>query len=127
MERNRECPNCGSRDIVSSVRVLDMGDGVHMLSLLVEEKPHATILRGWRRFPLTASVCGNCGYTELRLTDPAGFREAHQRAQDSPAAFTPALGPARAMQSPSAFLLIALSLSLLIGLGILAVFLASFR
>lgn len=127
MERNRECPNCGSRDIVSSVRVLDMGDGVHTLSLLVEEKPHATILRGWRKFPLAASVCSNCGHAELRLIDPAGFREAQQRAQEASAPFAPTLGPDRPTRSLSVFLLVALSLTLLVGLGLLAVFMISLR
>jgi predicted nucleic-acid-binding Zn-ribbon protein len=127
MERNRECPNCGSRDIVSSVRVLDVGDGVHTLSLLVEEKPHATMLRGWRKFPLAASVCSNCGHTELRLIDPAGFREAQQRAQEASAGLPPTLGPDGPTRSLSVFLFVALSLSLLIGLGILAAFLSSLR
>ena len=127
MEKDRECPNCGSTEVIPSLRVIDQGDGVQPLSLMIEEKPHAAILRGWRRFPLTAWVCGNCGYTELHVADPAGLREAHQRAQATSAAFMPVVGAASAERSARVVLVVALSLTLLIGLGMLAVFLVSIR
>jgi hypothetical protein len=99
---------------------MDRSDsGVQPLSLMIAEKPQATIFRGWRRFPLSASVCANCGYTELYAMDPVGVREAQERAQAGSVPSAVAIGQEGAPASSRVFLLLALGLALMAGLGVM--------
>ena len=67
------CGRCGSDRIVSDARVedrvtadrrapLDVMIGYRKASMLQPEKA--------QRFPLTARICGSCGYTELYVVNP---------------------------------------------------------
>ena len=123
----RECPNCGSSEVIPSVRVIDRSDsGVQALSILIAEKPQAAVFRGWRKFALSARVCGACGYTELYVSDPHGMRESHERASAASASLAPVVGATGPQVSQVLIVLAALSAALLVGLGALMVyFLAS--
>jgi hypothetical protein len=113
--------------VIPSVRVIDLGDGIRPLSLMIEERPRATIFRGWRRFPLSASVCATCGYTELYVEDPASMREAHARAQATSGLISPDVGIQGALPSARVFIALALGLALLAGLGIMLLYLFLIR
>jgi hypothetical protein len=101
------------------MRVIDLGDGIRSLSLMLEERPRATIFRGWRRFPLSASVCTTCGYTELYVREPASVREARVRSLAASGPIPSDAGGGGALASSRIFLALALGLVLFVIVGVL--------
>ena len=79
---NETCPKCRSRKVIPRVRIIDRNanSGVEELSVEVHEYPYAMFFRGTHRGYLSASVCGECGFTELYLEDPAAFHAAYESA-----------------------------------------------
>ena len=69
------CPKCQSPRLMTGVRVADRGEGnwTGELALEVDERPEAFIFKGTHKYPTTATVCGDCGFTELYVRNPAGL------------------------------------------------------
>ncbi len=76
------CARCGSDQIVEDAKVedhitadrrvsLEVMIGYRKASALLPEKP--------QRFPLSARICGSCGFTELYVEDPEKLWTAAQR------------------------------------------------
>ena len=74
------CPKCHSGRVMTGLRVADWGEGnwTGDLSLEVDERPEALIFKGTHKYPLTASVCGDCGFTELYVRNPAGLLDLYE-------------------------------------------------
>ena len=65
------CRACGSTRIIPDVEVLDQGEGSDgHLQVVVCGDPHALIFKDRVYGRLRARVCGSCGFTELRVTNP---------------------------------------------------------
>ena len=81
MLESKTCPQCGSTQIMTDVRVADALD--EDLGAQVQRKPRAMLLKGTVRVQLKAQVCGECGYTELYAADPGRLLEAHRRGRSN--------------------------------------------
>ncbi|MFN2513245.1 MAG: hypothetical protein ABR568_17710 [Pyrinomonadaceae bacterium] len=49
----------------------------NQLSVEIYEKPDAMIFKGTHEGALTASICGECGYTELYVENPQELYSAY--------------------------------------------------
>jgi ribosomal protein L40E len=67
-----ECAKCGADQVIEGVHVLDRGQyrGELDLSATVFRRPEGFLFKGAVSTPLTAHVCGRCGFVELYATDP---------------------------------------------------------
>lgn len=65
------CRACGSRKIIPNVQVLDQGDNSDgCLQVVFYGDPQALIFKDRMYGQLRAWICGECGYTELRVSNP---------------------------------------------------------
>jgi len=78
MTNQSRCPKCGSDNQIPDVRV---HGGFHARSLKVEivEDPKAWLDKGVHESILTATVCGQCGFTELYVKNPAELVKAYRK------------------------------------------------
>jgi hypothetical protein len=67
-----ECAKCGADRVIEGVHVLDRGEyqGEGDLSATVFRRPEGLLFKGAVSTPLTAHVCGSCGFVELYATEP---------------------------------------------------------
>lgn len=74
----KKCLQCNSDKIIPSAMVLDRGEGhgEAKLNVGVDEAPDALIFKTRVRSELRASVCGECGYTELYAGNPTDLYRA---------------------------------------------------
>ena len=74
------CPKCDSTRLATEVRIADLGDGnfSRELSLEVQERPEALFFKRTRRYPMKATVCGDCGFTEFYVSYPDELLKVHQ-------------------------------------------------
>ncbi len=66
------CLKCGSNKIIPNVAVIDQGqysDG-SLKAFLGNSKPDAWLLKGPIFAHLQASICGECGFTEMVVGNP---------------------------------------------------------
>jgi predicted nucleic-acid-binding Zn-ribbon protein len=79
------CPKCHSTRLAAGVRVAERSPSnlTGLLSLEVDERPEALVFKKTHRYPLTATVCGDCGFTELYINDPAGLMSAREAGQQA--------------------------------------------
>jgi len=80
---NEECNKCGSNKIIPLVGVLDQGqysDG-RLKACIGYTNPEAWIFKGAVFAKLSATICGECGYTELTAENPAELYEAYLAAK----------------------------------------------
>jgi hypothetical protein len=77
------CTKCGSDKIIPDVAVFDKGHQNFMGRLMVgiHGNPKALLFKQTSLSPLTACICGVCGYTELIAKDPEGLYKAYQKAK----------------------------------------------
>lgn len=66
------CPKCNSNDIITGARVFTNTTSAFNDNLQVEvcKNPNAFIFKGYSYRELTASICGQCGYTEMYVNNP---------------------------------------------------------
>ena len=78
MSNRVRCSKCGSDDQIPDVHI---HGGFHARSLKVEivEKPKAWLDKGIHEGILTATVCGQCGFTELYVKNPAELLKAYRK------------------------------------------------
>ncbi len=74
---NERCAKCGSDKIVPDAGILDQGDASDgTLKAKFEKTPSAIFFKGRVTSKLIARICGQCGYTELYVNQPAAICEA---------------------------------------------------
>jgi hypothetical protein len=66
-----QCTSCGSKRILRNVRIVDRGHGnaAQDLSVEIYEHPDALIFKGTHKGALQATICGDCGHTDLTVTN----------------------------------------------------------
>ncbi len=82
MPNDNKCPKCGSSERIPDVTVMAFsvaGEGEVMAE--VESHPHALFFKGVMRGPLKATVCAECGFTELYATDARALLSAYRTRQ----------------------------------------------
>jgi hypothetical protein len=71
------CAKCGSHKIIPRARILDRGEAPYELMTFVEEEPYSFLFPGRVYSSLRATICGNCGYTEIWAANPHKLYEAY--------------------------------------------------
>ena len=78
------CMKCGSEKIIPLAAVLDQGeysDG-SLKARVAYTNPEAWIFKGSVTTKLRASICGECGFTELTAENPQEIYEAYLDEQE---------------------------------------------
>lgn len=77
------CKECGSEKLIPNVPLQDhygdLGGLSHQASLEVEANPKAWVFKGAVTGTLSAWICGECGYAELRVSNPQKLYAAYRR------------------------------------------------
>jgi predicted nucleic-acid-binding Zn-ribbon protein len=84
--RDAKCPKCGGTEIMMGIEVRDDGrSSSHPLRVVVEEPEpakHGVIwIQGQATGELRASICANCGYTELYTDNLAELYNAFKKSR----------------------------------------------
>lgn len=81
------CRRCGSEDVIPRARVVerDEGGARNDLHVEVQRRPNAMLFKRPERAPITARVCGACGYAELYVDAPRALYTAWLQADANPA------------------------------------------
>ena len=77
------CPKCGSTKIVPRARVIDrayMGADYGNVQVGAARRPH-NVFTLQEKADVYARVCGECGFTELFVTDAASIYAAYLESQ----------------------------------------------
>lgn len=71
------CAKCNSTKIIPNARVVDKGDHNSPMDLTVHvyENPDAMIFKGTHEGQLSARICGDCGFVEMYVENPAELYE----------------------------------------------------
>ncbi len=125
MPTHNECPKCGSTNIVPKQKVVS-AEGTVDSRLIVRLREKAGT---WRikhhDHPISARVCGDCGYTELYTAKAKDLSETYQRLQQAQSERgLPDDEKGSDTASNRAFLILASVLLLIMLLGIIALVLA---
>lgn len=81
----KACPRCNAHQVMPAVRVTDEDGqyGSGDLSVRIDRNPDALFFKDPEKVELVADVCGNCGFTELYVTNPgrlwSAFNEQRNR------------------------------------------------
>jgi predicted nucleic-acid-binding Zn-ribbon protein len=82
MATSQKCPKCGHAQLLQGVRVISETEGQDRdVWLRVDAHPEAMIFKRAQYSPLRASVCSNCGFTELFADEPASLYAAYRESQ----------------------------------------------
>jgi len=63
------CLKCGSSDIIPNVSIVTHGQGASQVEVEFYDNPKALIFKGTHTGTLTAYICGQCGYTEMYVSN----------------------------------------------------------
>ncbi len=78
-----KCLQCGSKDIVKNVRIVDRGDHLtrHDLNLEVYANPSAWVFKDAKQGILRANVCAECGFVMISVSksDAIKLKQAKQK------------------------------------------------
>jgi ribosomal protein S27AE len=80
-----QCTKCGSNRIIPLVGVIDQGeysDG-SLKAFVGYTNPEAWVFKGSVYARLRASICGQCGYTELSAENPSALYDAYIAARSA--------------------------------------------
>jgi hypothetical protein len=80
---SEQCGKCGSEKVIPLVNVMDQGQysSGRLLAHIGFSNPEAWIFKGAVYAQLSATICGECGYTELTAENPADLYEAYLKAK----------------------------------------------
>jgi hypothetical protein len=84
-----QCAKCRSPKVIPMVGIKDQGnnsDGSLTTQAVGYTNPDAWIFKGPIATRLHATICGECGYTELTAENPAALYEAFMKATSKPPA-----------------------------------------
>ena len=77
------CPKCNSKDILPQLPAFaETGTVTPLFAVIRQPEPanHPLVWRpGSQKTVFLASICGNCGYTELYATEPAKLLAAYRQ------------------------------------------------
>lgn len=77
------CARCGSGKLIPDVPLLDhygaVGEFSDQATVEVQAKPNAWFSKKGVSSKLSALICGECGFVELRVSNPQQLYEAYQR------------------------------------------------
>ncbi len=78
------CLKCGSEDIIPNVRIVTYTEEFNLklaqdLQVEIYENPEALVFKGTHTERLTASICGQCGYTEMYVSNPQNLRNTYRK------------------------------------------------
>jgi hypothetical protein len=79
------CSKCGSAKVIPFASIMDQGeysDG-SLKAHVGFTNPEAWLFKGPVYARLQATICGECGYTELTVVNPAAIYQAYLAAQAS--------------------------------------------
>jgi predicted nucleic-acid-binding Zn-ribbon protein len=79
------CPKCESSKIIHDVMVCDFGDYNFQLNarVAVQRNPQAWFDKGQVTGKLRATICSECGFTEMFVSDPEKLYMAYLAAQQN--------------------------------------------
>jgi len=83
--KNNKCPNCDSSEIITDLKVRGSGDLPAYVSISEPDppnKPFIWIPKSEQSF-FTASVCGDCGYTELHAINHKALLDGYKKGYKS--------------------------------------------
>jgi len=77
---NQSCAKCHSVKIIPDAMVIDRADYSveDEFSVAVDEKPDALMFKQRIRSDVSATVCGDCGFTEFFAKEPQKLYSAYQ-------------------------------------------------
>ena len=78
-----QCAKCGSDKLIPLISIADQGkysDGT-LKARVGFTNPEAWLFKGAVYARLRATICGECGYTELTAENPAELYEAYLKSQ----------------------------------------------
>jgi hypothetical protein len=79
------CAKCGSEKVIPLIGIEDQGinsDGT-LRALVGYSNPEAWLFKGEVYARLHATICGQCGYTELTAHDPAALYAAYLKSKET--------------------------------------------
>jgi len=71
-----KCPKCASAMLLDHLRVLTGGESLQHLTVQAYGNPDALVFKERANSKMEATVCGECGYTELYAVDPKSLAKA---------------------------------------------------
>ena len=80
---NEPCAKCGSEKVIPLVGIVDQGqysDG-KLKAFVGFTNPEAWLFKGAVYARLRATICGECGHTELTAENPGSLYEAYLKGQ----------------------------------------------
>lgn len=80
---NEKCRKCGSQKLIPLVPVQDTGQYAsgRLQAHVGFSNPEAWFFKGAVNARLSATICGDCGHTELTAENPAELYEAYLKAK----------------------------------------------
>ena len=73
------CEKCGSEKIIPELQIYDQGQNSDAKThVAFPGNPQATFFKEWVWGELRADVCGECGHTEIKVTEPQVLWEKYQ-------------------------------------------------
>ncbi len=76
MKRTKQCPKCGSTDVIADAMVIDH-DHHNMkteLMLATFRDPAAILFKGQQDTTVSAWICADCGFVELYADAPKNLK-----------------------------------------------------
>ena len=77
MSKVENCSKCNSTKVIPRARIVDQGayNAAMDLCVHVYENPDALVFKGTHTGQLNARICGDCGYVETYVDNPAELYE----------------------------------------------------
>lgn len=72
------CCKCNSANVMTNLHIAPNGDSSDV-SVEILEEPDAMIFKGLSRFQIRASVCADCGLTELFTENPQALFQIYKK------------------------------------------------
>jgi predicted nucleic-acid-binding Zn-ribbon protein len=88
MPDDNSCSKCKSTRIIPQARIIDRVEastdsGASDLVIVLYDDPDALIFKGKHYGVLSARICGDCGYTELFVSNPKELLSAYLKSNMS--------------------------------------------
>jgi predicted nucleic-acid-binding Zn-ribbon protein len=76
MKKTGKCPKCGSTDVIIDAKAVDRAHGGSEADMKIAtfRKPDALVFKQKQETPVSAWVCGSCGFVEFYADDPRSIK-----------------------------------------------------